>query len=82
MLYVGTCYHSDHALSRCFIHGAYADAINVPCQGLKISTAGLPDITTGMCMGVDICYPSLLTCHRWKPNVTSDSLEPISALTV
>jgi hypothetical protein len=27
-----TCYHSDHALSRCFAHAAYADIWNVKCQ--------------------------------------------------
>jgi hypothetical protein len=28
-----TCYHSDHALSRCFIHAAYLDPRDVQCGG-------------------------------------------------
>ena len=27
-----TCYHSDHAMSRCFAHAAYADIWNVKCE--------------------------------------------------
>ena len=26
-----TCYHSDHAISRCLVHGAYAYPMNVRC---------------------------------------------------
>ena len=54
-----TCYASDHAMSRCLIHGVYATPINLDC--------GDPNpLHLGMCMGIDNCIPeSLLTCHRW-----------------
>lgn len=74
---VDTCYHSDHALSRCFAHGAYAEIWNVKCQGFKISTD--PELVTAMCMGTDVCWPHVLTCHRWMVNVSSASLGPTAA---
>ena len=62
-----TCYHSDHAISRCMIHGVYVKPFNVACYGLRL--AG--DLTVGMCMGVGYCDPLLqLTCHRWMANAT------------
>ena len=72
-----TCYHSDHALSRCFAHAAYADIWNVNCQGFKISSE--PVLVTAMCMGTDVCWPHILTCHRWMTNVSSDTLAPMGA---
>jgi hypothetical protein len=26
-----TCYHSDHAITRCLIHGTYSNPVNVRC---------------------------------------------------
>jgi hypothetical protein len=71
----GTCYHSDHALSRCFVHAAYVDVWNVACQGKTVSLH--PPFTTGMCMGVDNCTDNLLTCHRWWPNMSTPDLSPM-----
>ena len=66
-----TCYHSDHALSRCLVHGVYADPINIGCVGTLIST-NPTNIVIGMCFGTENCDSSLhLTCHRWQPNSTN-----------
>ncbi|KAJ1421905.1 hypothetical protein B484DRAFT_452587 [Ochromonadaceae sp. CCMP2298] len=68
----GTCYHSDHAISRCLVHGVYADVWDVLCQGFKTPTT--PSLYTQMCMGTGACnVKSMLTCHRWQAN-TSDAL--------
>lgn len=71
----GTCYHSDHAISRCLIHAVYVDVWNVPCSGTSISTD--PPFSTGMCMGVKNCTEDLLTCHRWWPDISFSDLPPI-----
>lgn len=71
----GTCYHSDHALSRCFVHAAYVDVWNVACQGYTLSSN--PPFSTGMCMGVTNCTDNLLTCHRWWPNMSTPDLSPM-----
>jgi len=70
----GTCYHSDHAISRCFAHAVYADIWNVGCYGWKIPRT---DYMTGMCMGCDKCGENVLTCHRWMPNVSTPDLRPM-----
>lgn len=62
-----TCYHSDHALSRCFVHATYADIVNVACPGIELN-----GMKVGMCMGTDKCDPDVhLTCHRWMPAPTN-----------
>jgi hypothetical protein len=63
-----TCYHSDHAVSRCLIHGTNAAPLHIDCGG---STIGSGNLLIGMCMGTDHCDPNVhLTCHRWAANVT------------
>lgn len=72
----GTCHHSDHAMSRCLVHAAYADVWDVRCQGFDTPTN--PFVNIAMCMGIDNCNSSsLLTCHRWFPNITDPNLLPI-----
>ena len=71
-----TCYPSDHALSRCLIHGAYAAVIDVDCWGVNIQTS-VGDETIGFCMGIDECkYSTQFTCHRWMAD-PSDYRNPI-----
>jgi hypothetical protein len=67
-----TCYHSDHSLTRCFVHGVYADPINIGCGGTLIST-NPQNIVIGMCFGTGFCDSKMmLTCHRWwQPNITA-----------
>lgn len=62
-----TCFHSDHAVSRCLFYGANAHVGSVACHGGSEldPTTGL---TVAMCMGTDICTREAhLTCHRWYP---------------
>lgn len=73
----GTCHHSDHALTRCFVHAVYADVWDVRCQGWKIPHT---DFTTSMSMGVDMCGEQTLKCHRWMPNVSTSDLSPMPYL--
>jgi hypothetical protein len=61
-----TCYHSDHAMTRCLLHGVYAAPLDVGCGG---SMVGSSRVVIGMCMGTSFCNPDVqLTCHRWKPS--------------
>ena len=46
-------------------------------QGFKISTN--PDLVTAMCMGTDVCWPHVLTCHRWMVNISSPTLAATGA---
>eukprot|EP01034_Spumella_vulgaris_P024048 gene24048-30345_t len=60
-----TCYHSDHAISRCFIHGTNAFPMAIECGGSNLGGG----VTIGMCMGTGGCDTNVhLTCHRWRPN--------------
>ncbi|RYH29032.1 hypothetical protein EON65_09995 [archaeon] len=62
-----TCYHSDHAISRCFIHGVYAGPWHVDCGGSDLPGG----LRMGMCMGTGNCDVNMhLACHRWIPNAT------------
>ena len=73
----GTCYPSDHALSRCLVHGLYVNVWDVKCTGFDTPTK--PSLWTGMCMGTNGCDPkNVLTCHRWMTNVSDPELKPIN----
>lgn len=62
-----TCYHSDHAISRCFIHGVYAGPWHADCGGTDLPGG----LRMGMCMGTSFCDVNFhLACHRWIPNAT------------
>lgn len=68
-----TCYHSDHSLSRCLVHGVYATPLDIQCYGVQLK----PNLMVGMCMGIDECVLDsnvLLTCHRWMPSSTNISV--------
>ena len=83
-----SCYHSDHALTRCIVHGIYATPLDQWCGGnaplsppelpVPPSDKGGPAI--GMCMQVDEkCLPDVhLTCHHWMPD-PKDYTQPIPA---
>ena len=83
-----SCYHSDHALTRCIVHGIYATPLDQWCGGraplsppelpVPPSDKGGPAI--GMCMQVDEkCLPDVhLTCHHWMPD-PKDYTSPIPA---
>jgi len=62
-----TCYHSDHAITRCYVHGIYTHPLDIECGPTEVSKE--LGLSIGMCMGTDYCDPNvLLTCHRWKPS--------------
>lgn len=72
-----SCYHSDHSLSRCFVHGVYAQAVNQWCGSRDPylppslpNPGGKPGPKIGMCMEVDgQCYSDVhFTCHHWMPD--------------
>jgi hypothetical protein len=60
-----TCYHSDHAMSRCLLYAANGYPMHSDCWGSPI---GAEKVTVGMCMGTDICGENQLTCHRFYPH--------------
>jgi len=72
-----TCYASDHAISRCLVHGANAAVYSIDCAwGTDINTSA-GKLHIGMCMGIDECVPhTQLTCHRWMAD-PSDYNKPI-----
>ena len=66
-----TCYHSDHSMSRCLIHGSYSVPVHADCWGgftpPNDSSHGLK---IKMCMIVAVCDVKMhLTCHRWFPRL-------------
>jgi hypothetical protein len=76
-----SCYHSDHALSRCLTHGVYALAVDQWCGGSGFKPPALPMGPTraneegprvGMCMNIDDKCESEsgvhFTCHHWMPD--------------
>ena len=66
----GTCYHSDHAMSRCLIHGVYADVWDANCHGFKTPTE--PSLRLTMCNSTDVCdVETMLTCYGWAPDIES-----------
>lgn len=59
---------SDHAMSRCLLHGAYSHPVHADCwTGFKPSSADQP---IKMCMVVSVCDVKIhFTCHRWFPKL-------------
>jgi len=57
-----TCYHSDHSMSRCLLHGSHGYPVGLDCGGSDIGN----ELIVGMCMDPgDTCGPVQLTCHRY-----------------
>ena len=62
-----TCYHSNHAISRCVLHATYSEVVSADCN-LSV-LPGLPDHKIGMCQTPEKCDPDIhLTCHKYIPN--------------
>jgi hypothetical protein len=70
-----TCYHSDHALTRCFTHGVDAALQHMSS---RITTVGRRGLSFSMQFaGTSRCDPFVsLTCHRHFANV-SDPVRPV-----
>ena len=64
-----TCYHSDHSMSRCLIHGAYSAPMSADCwSGFPVNNDEANGSKIKMCMIVAVCDATQhLTCHRYFP---------------
>jgi hypothetical protein len=62
-----TCYHSDHAMTRCLAHAVYASMIHIGCEN---STIGIHSIDDSNRLPIRTCgyharkAESMLSCHR------------------
>jgi hypothetical protein len=60
----GTCYHSDHAITRCLAYAIYADTMQAGCQGIYVHSNGRKALIS-MCYDNSTCDLSrALICHR------------------
>lgn len=77
-----TCHHSDHSISRCLMHGAYATVIHIPAS--NINSSSLQPTHVQVCRpenaGRDSCKVCdtrrHLSCHRHRP-VSSTNSTPV-----
>lgn len=62
-----TCYHSDHAMTRCLAHGAYVDMIHIGCNGTYINYGRNNEFTIFLrtCGFGSMVRDHLLSCHRY-----------------
>jgi hypothetical protein len=64
-----TCQHSDHAMGRCILFGAYASYANVACETLVPLEEVPSHIPVGMCFMAKQCdLRRHVTCHRYRPH--------------
>lgn len=73
----GTCYHSDHSISRCLAHAIYADLSNAGCDAVSFSSEGRNG-SISMCFNGDHCdRATALVCHRHVADSVNPALSPI-----
>ena len=61
----GTCYHSDHAITRCLAYAIYADTMKAGCQGKHVHSSNGQKALISMCYDNSTCDLSkALICHR------------------
>jgi hypothetical protein len=76
---MGTCYHSDHSLTRCLAHAVYADTISAGCGGFNITSSDGSALSVVMCSDAAECDLSKsLTCHKYMTDPRSINNPPIS----
>lgn len=74
----GTCYHSDHSMTRCLAHGIYADTLSAGCKGIIIKGNGRKTSNVSMCYDETGCDAlQSLTCHRHMADPTNPALPPL-----
>lgn len=74
----GTCYHSDHSMTRCLAHAIYADTISAGCGGLIINGNGGQTFNVSMCYDEAGCdAQQSLTCHRHMADPSNPALPPL-----
>jgi hypothetical protein len=72
----GSCYHSDHSITRCLVYAIYADTMTAGCNGIHISSSNGSQALISMCYDATDCDLSkALICHRHVAN-RLDLLEP------
>ena len=78
MAHPGTCYHSDHSMTRCLAHAIYADTISAGCGGLLINGNGGQTFNVSMCYDEAGCDAlQTLTCHRHMADPSNPALPPL-----
>ena len=75
---MGTCYHSDHSVTRCLAHAIYADTLSAGCDGLNITSSDGSALSLVMCSDADHCDMSKsLTCHKYATDPRNINYPPI-----
>lgn len=73
----GTCYHSEHSMTRCLAHAVYADTISPGCDGVTISLRAGSVLSMVMCEDAAPCDLSkALTCRKYVTNPRNPSFPP------
>ena len=74
----GSCYHSDHSMTRCLAHAVYAETVSAGCKGMNITKNGDVESVLFMCFEGKGCDSTKsLTCHRHMANPSNPALPPI-----
>ncbi|RYG63866.1 hypothetical protein EON64_15110 [archaeon] len=69
MSHPDSCYHSDHALTRCFAHATGTALVHMSS---RLTTIGDEGLVFGMQFSGSSCDPFVfLTCHRFYANVSN-----------
>ena len=78
----GTCYHSDHSVTRCLAYAIYAEPQSMGCfRPAKIYAEGNGKYKMSMCYGGEKCdLEYALTCHRYVALPFNSTYIPISLL--
>ena len=72
----GTCYHSDHAITRCLAYAIYADTMTAGCKGINITSGGGRALVSMCYDGVSCDLSTALICHRHAANPVDPHLPP------
>lgn len=79
MAELGTCYHSDHSITRCLSHAIYASCQSAGCGGTKVTASNGTRQRVSMCYDGTKCDTSTgLTCHRFMADPSDPSRHPLS----
>jgi hypothetical protein len=78
---MGTCYNSDHSLTRCLAHAVYADTMSAGCSGLNITSSDGSTLSVVMFSDAARCDLSKsLTCHKYMTDPRNINNPPIPIL--
>lgn len=79
MAELGTCYHSDHSLTRCLSHAIYASCQSAGCGGTKVTAGDGTQQLVSMCYDGKKCDTTTgLTCHRFMADPFDPARPPLS----